>query len=199
MVNIFSSTIIETVKIKCGLDSSLAFAYFYFDFKDPAKQNYRNLIRSLITQLSWRFASIPSTLQGLYSQSHNGRQQPTPEALLMVFKELCRPFKHTYIILDALDECTGMAQSDVLGFVETLVGWGFDNIHLLVTSQKQLEIEHHLESLSCSQLDLGITLIGRDIRTYVCDILAKDKSFAHWRDKEKKLIEDTLMKGANGM
>jgi len=199
MLNIFSSTVIEAVKNKCGLNSSLAFAYFYFDFKDPAKQNYRNLICSLIVQLSWRFASIPSTLQGLYSQNQNGMQQPTPEALSTVLKELCRPFKHIYIVLDALDECTGRERSDVLGFIETLVGWGFDNVHLLATSQKAPEIERRLESLNCSHLDLEMTLISQDIQIYVRAMLAGDESFRHWKDKEKKLIEETLMKGANGM
>ena len=118
---------------------------------------------------------------------------------MTILKELCRPFRHTYIILDALDECTGMERSDVLGFIKTLVGWGFANLHLLVTSQKQPEIKRRLESLNCSQLDLGETLISGDIRIYLRHMLAEDESFGHWRDREKMLIEDTLMKGANGM
>ena len=96
--NIFSSTIIEAVKHECGLNSTLAFAYFYFDFKDPGKQTYRNLICSLIVQLSWRFNSIPFVLQELYSQNQNGKQQPMPEALLVILKELSKPFTHTYIV-----------------------------------------------------------------------------------------------------
>src|SRR5882724_10788400 len=147
-MHICSSTIIEAIKHECGIDSSLAFAYFYFDFKDPAKQNYRNLICSLIIQLSWRFTSIPSALQGLYSQNQNGRQQPMLETLLMICKELSRPFKHTYIVLDALDECTGTDRSEVLGLIETFVGWGLDNVHLLVTSQEESEIKRRLELLN---------------------------------------------------
>ena len=197
--NIFSSTIIEAVKHECGLNSTLAFAYFYFDFKDPGKQTYRNLICSLIVQLSWQFNSIPFVLQELYSQNQNGKQQPMPEALLMILKDLSKPFTHTYIVLDALDECTGTERSGVLGFIESLVGWGFNNLHLLVTSQKQPEIKRRLESLNCSQLDLGVTLLGQDIQIYVATMLAGDESFQHWKADEKKLIEDTLMNGANGM
>ena len=198
-VNICSSTIIEAVESECGFHSTLAFAYFYFDFKDPAKQKYTNLICSLIKQLSWHFQNIPSVLQGLYSQKQNGTQKPTSGALLTLLKELCWPFRHTYIILDALDECTGTERRDVLGFTEILVGWRFDNLHLLVTSQKLLEIQHHLESLNCSQFDLGMTLIWWDIQIYVHTILAGDEGFRHWRANGKRLIEDTLMNGANGM
>ena len=92
-----------------------------------------------------------------------------------------------------------MERSDVLGFIKTLVGWKLDNVHLLVTSQKQLGIEHCLKSLNCSQLDLGVTLVNGDIQIYVRHMLAEDESLRHWEDKEKKLIENTLMKGANGM
>ena len=69
----------------------------------------------------------------------------------------------------------------------------------LVKTQKQLEIECCLKSLNCSQLDLGVTLVNGDIQIYVRHMLAEDESLRHWEDKEKKLIENTLMKGANGM
>ena len=118
---------------------------------------------------------------------------------MRVLKELCRPFKQTYIVLDALDECTGPERSNVLSFIETLVGWGFDNVHLLATSQKEPEIERRLESLNCSHLDLEMALIDQDIQIYVRAMLAGDESFGHRRDREKKLIEDTLMNGATGM
>ena len=117
----------------------------------------------------------------------------------MVLQELCRPFKHAYVVLDALDECAGPERSDVLSFIETLIGWGFDNVHLLITSQKEHEIERRLESLGCSHLDLDMALIGQDIQIYVRAMLSGEESFRRWRDKEKKLIEETLMKGANGM
>ena len=118
---------------------------------------------------------------------------------MMIFKELSRLFKHTFIVLDALDECTGTDRSEVLGLIETLVGWGLNNVHLLATSQKESEINRRLELLKCSQLDLDMALIRRDIQTYVRAKLAEDESFRQWKDKEKKLIEETLMKGAKGM
>ena len=84
-------------------------------------------------------------MNGLFSQNHSARLQPLPEALLMIFKDLSRHFKHTYIVLDALNKCTGMDQSEVLGLIKTLVEWGLNNVHLLATSQKELEIKHHLD------------------------------------------------------
>jgi len=138
-------------------------------------------------------------LHGLYSQNHSGRLQPTPDALLVIFKELSRPFKHTYIVLDALDECTGTDRNEVLGLIETLVGWGLNNVHLLATSQNESEIKRRLELLNCSQLDLEMALIRRDVQTYVRATLAEDEYLRRWKDKEKRIIEETLIKGANGV
>ena len=77
----------------------------------------------------------------------------------MMFKELSRPFKHTYIVLDALDKCMGTDWSEVLSLIETLVGWGLNNVHLLATSQKESEIKFCLELLNCNQLNLQMALI----------------------------------------
>jgi len=149
-------------------------------------------------QLSWRFASIPSALQELYSQNHNGRLQPTLEALLMIFKDLSSPFEHTYIVLDTLNKCMGTDWSKVLGLIETLVGLSLNNIHLLVTSQEEPENKHCLGLLRFDPLDLK-TWISGDIQIYVCEMLANNKSFRHRRPEDKRLIEKTLMQSANGM
>jgi len=79
------------------------------------------------------------------------------------------------------------------------VGWGIDNVHLLTTSQKESEIKRRFELLNCSQLELEMALISPDIQIHVRAMLAEDESLRKWKDKEKRLIEDTLITGANGM
>src|SRR5215471_2646841 len=101
----FSSTIIEDVKSHCLSDSTLGFAYFYFDFNDGEKQRHENLIRSLITQLSAKSAKVPEALQALYSLSEGGQHQPSKDGLVTTLQSILGDFPKTYIILDALDEC----------------------------------------------------------------------------------------------
>ena len=80
-------------------------AYFYFDFGDSEKQRSENLIRSLITQLSFQTSSCPDSLAALYSQNQNGQRHPTIQSLMMTLKDIVRGFERVYMILDALDEC----------------------------------------------------------------------------------------------
>jgi len=173
-------------------------AYFNFNYKDLVKQKYSDLIHLLIEQLSWHSTSIPTTLWDLYSQVEASSQDPMPEALLTILKELCRSFTHTYLILDALDACVGTEWSPHMHFIETLMGWGFDKLHLLVTSQMHLEIEHHFKYLSSVEFDLGVCING-DIQIYIHHVLVEDESFKHWWNKKKLLIEEALVNGANGL
>jgi hypothetical protein len=55
-------------------------AYFYFDFRDTIKQNRRDLLLSLVTQLSSRSDRCFDTLFDLYLAHDNGAQKPSEDA-----------------------------------------------------------------------------------------------------------------------
>ena len=110
-------------------DAGLAsMAYYYFDFRDTDKQNCRNLILSLLSQLSARSDLCCEILHRIYVSHDNGAHKPTDDVLIQCLKEtLTLSNDHpTYIIIDALDECPntfGMPspREVVLDFVKDLV------------------------------------------------------------------------------
>src|SRR6266481_3123368 len=61
-----SSTIIEDVKTLCNAGQA-SIAYFYFDFRDVNKQNWRDLVPSLLIQLSAQSSSCCDILSRLKS------------------------------------------------------------------------------------------------------------------------------------
>lgn len=65
-----SSTILQDILSYYESVSTVAVAYFYFDFNDRDKQKLENLLRSLIKQLLMRGQIIPDSLQKLYNQSN---------------------------------------------------------------------------------------------------------------------------------
>ncbi|KAH9177203.1 hypothetical protein EDB89DRAFT_2226243 [Lactarius sanguifluus] len=127
-------------------------AYFYFDFRDEDKQNVRNLLTSLLVQLSAYSNSCRNIIPRLYSEHGNGTQQPSDDALTSSFKEALVAAEHpTYIIMDALDECpdiSGMPtpREVVLDFVEDLVGQCLPSI--CVTSRPEIDIKTALKPLA---------------------------------------------------
>ncbi|KAF2652559.1 HET-domain-containing protein, partial [Lophiostoma macrostomum CBS 122681] len=198
---ILSSTIIEHLLQHCDDDASMVTAYFYFDFNDAQKQDPELMLRSLLCQLLQRSVTIPKVIDALFSACDNGQRQPSLHALLEVSPQVMQQFTHAYIVLDALDECT--QRPELMDVLETLAGWQLDNMHLLMTSRKERDIESSLESYIkeedaiCLQRDV----VDKDIQRYVQQRLSDDKSLTKWNKDAtvRQEIEAALMHGARGM
>ncbi|RII24200.1 hypothetical protein CUC08_Gglean011924 [Alternaria sp. MG1] len=176
-------------------------AYFYFDFNDAQKQDLELMLRSLLCQLVQRSVMIPKGVDALFSSCENGQRKPLSHALLQVTREAAQEFTHVYVVLDALDECT--QRSELMAMLETVAGWQLDNLHLLMTSRKERDIESSLEEYIrdedavCLQRDI----VDQDIQRYVQQRLHDDKGLAKWNKDAavRQEIEAALMHGARGM
>jgi hypothetical protein len=102
---------------------------------------------------------------------------------------------------DALDECT--QRPELTDMLQTVAGWQLDNMHLLMTSRKERDIESSLESYVkeedtiCLQRDV----VDKDIQRYVQQRLFEDRTLAKWNKDAavRQEIEDALIRGACGM
>ncbi|KAJ7658333.1 hypothetical protein DFH06DRAFT_1472942 [Mycena polygramma] len=108
-----------------------AIAYFYFDFRDEKKQLVENMLRSIIMQLSEQSPTPYSILDQRF-KSCQGQILPTYNDLLAMLDTVLSQLPGTYIVLDALDECS--EHDKLVEFISTLHGWG-KPVHLLVASQ----------------------------------------------------------------
>ncbi|KAH8657573.1 ankyrin repeat-containing domain protein [Tricladium varicosporioides] len=194
---ILCSTIIEHVKSLYGSDPTVAITFFYFDFNDTEKQRHEKLLRSLIEQLSMQSVKSMDVLNILFANSHDGRQQPTKDALLLALQHMLRNFQRTFIILDALDECK--EREELLGFLEHSMNWKFENLHVLTTSRRERDIEETLTYLATDQICIQSALISADIQTHICEQLQNDPKLKKWPINVQREIEKTLMDGAHGM
>jgi hypothetical protein len=201
-----SSTIIQD--IIALRDSGLAsMAYFYFDFRDANKQNRRDLLPSLVTQLSSRSDRCFDKLYLLYLAHDDGAQKPSEDALIRCLKEmLIFPGQHpVYIIIDALDECpntSGMPspREQVLDLLNELVELSLPNLHLCVTSRPEIDIRHALEPLTSRRVSLHEQSgQKKDILDYVTSVVQSDPKMRRWRDEDKNLVIETLSERADGM
>ncbi|KAF2624557.1 HET-domain-containing protein [Macroventuria anomochaeta] len=198
---ILSSTIIEHLLQHCHENASMVTAYFYFDFNDRSKQDPELMLRSLLCQLLQCSSKIPKGVDALFSSCENGQQRPSLQALLEVTPQVMQQFTHAYIVLDALDECT--QRQELMDVLETVAGWQLNNVHLLMTSRKERDIESSLESYVkeedtiCLQRDV----VDKDIQRYVQQRLSDDKTLAKWNKDAAMMqeIEAAMMHGAHGM
>ena len=192
-----SSTIIENVLRHCTNDPGEAVGYFYFNFRESQKQMSEPMVKSLVTQFSQQCIKFPRKLDSIIAPSGS----PSSEALLDILRQIIEDLPTTYIILDALDECTD--RTELMRTIETIAGWQVKSLHFLATSRRERDIE---SSLDCIIKEPNIVPLQRkdvdkDIYKYVCHSLANHKELKKWQKNPEMcaLVQDKLMKGAHGM
>ena len=182
-------------------------AYFYCDFRNKDKQNCRNLVLSIISQLCAQSSRCCDTLSRIYLEHDEGEQRPSDETLTeCLMKMVSLPDQGPiYFILDALDECpnnSGMPtpREEVLDLINDLFSLHLPNLHLCVTSRPGIDIQTILEPLTTLRVSLhNQSGQKKDIVDYVSSVVHSDKKMRRWREEDRKLVVDTLSKRADGM
>jgi hypothetical protein len=203
-----SSAIIEDIKGNANSGSAHV-AFFFFDFKDPRKQDARALLSSLIVQLSSRTQPFYRILFDFYSAHLPGLQQPGIGALTKCLEDMIKASGDVpiYLILDALDECPdtkGMPSSrdQVIDLVEKLAALSVPRFHLCITSRPEIDIQTSLEPLvsPCNRISLhDQSGQKKDIANFVRGVVHSDKNMRRWRDEDKELVIEILSDKADGM
>jgi len=200
---ILSSTIIKDLS---RTPSRQPLLYFYFDFNDTAKQTLESMVRSLISQLCYRYDDVWKQLDSLFSSCQDGRRQPTCESLCMVLLHTIEQIKEVWIILDALDECRtrkGPPAEGLLSWIKDLLGSEQRNVHLLMTSRPEQDIKSGLSEFVYDDNTVPIQsdLITNDIRAYVRKRVREDEGFKRWQGRldVQDEIKTRLMEKADGM
>ncbi|KFY39482.1 hypothetical protein V494_03965 [Pseudogymnoascus sp. VKM F-4513 (FW-928)] len=198
---ILSSTVTQDILRYCAGDPGKVVAYFYFTFTDANKQKPELMVRSLISQLSEKCIKMPLALEALYSSSDKGNREPSLDALMDVLQHTLREFPQPYLILDALDECSD--QDELMGILEQIAGWQVDEMRVLVTSRKELNIERSLEDIVDEEcmICLQSQIVDKDIQTYVRQRLPDDKRLKKWQKDAgiRQEIETAMIEGSCGM
>jgi len=182
-------------------------AYFYCDFRDEDKQSHRDILLSMLFQLSFQSDLCFDALFDLYEEHDNGAQQPGDDALIQCLKLVLSlpsqgPF---YLIVDALDECpnnSGMPSSRerILDLVKDLVDLRLPNLHICVTSRPEIDIIDALEPLTSLRVSLhDQTGQRKDIIRYISSVVYSDTKMRRWREEDKRLVIETLSERADGM
>ncbi|KIJ99791.1 hypothetical protein K443DRAFT_80490, partial [Laccaria amethystina LaAM-08-1] len=177
-----------------------ATAYFFFDGRDSQKdlQLHDKLIRSLIWQFSLKCGGrVPKVLVNLYAHCGNGHQEPTLDDLQDILQRILDGFSSSFIILDALDECT--EREKTLNWIQTFVLQKDINLglHLIVTSRPEQEIKNKFESYH--YLDLVEESENHELVTYVDYQLQNDSDLQKWDSETQKQVKLRLMEKADGM
>ena len=184
-------------------------AYFYFDFRDIHKQHWRDLVPSLLTQLSAQSDACCDILSRLYSDHGNGAQQPSDNALKRCLIEMLtvQESPPIYLIIDALDECPDASEvpsprNRILRLLKELADLHLPSVRICVTSRPEFDIRDFLDPLTSRRVSLhDQSGQKQDIADYVRSVVYSDSEpyMRRWRKDDKEHVIETLSGRADGM
>ena len=203
--NSFSSSIIDHLTKSHDSDPYTALAYFYFSFQDKEKQNTVDMLRSLIAQLCGRRPDTPKSVQDL-ARYKDINQEPGLKELENTLRSTTGDFQDVYLVIDGIDECplNDHERADLLKVLQRMNAWSLANLHVLLTSRKENDIEAELEPLlklpATSFIDLQIhhEEVNRDIGIFIDQRIASS-AFRSWPPKLKADVKAALTSKADGM
>ena len=202
ILTVSSSVIIEQLKANCASKPNLAIAYFYFDFNESEKQNATSFVTTLIAQLCNHVVDLPEKLKELYKACNNGRGVATLDTLQAALFAVAEKFGDVFIVADALDECpnNGTLREELLELIKDMSIRQSSNIHLLVTSRLESDIEELLLSLSTTRaIAIHGSPLDADIKSYICNEISSNSELKKIPIQEQRKIEKRLIAGADGM
>jgi hypothetical protein len=200
--------VIQDIEAMCKAGNA-SMAYFYFDFRDAKKQGLRDLLTSLLIQISASSGPCCDIISDLYSAHDKGKNQPSDSGLAESLKKMVTlpDQPPIYMIIDALDESPNTSgisspRDMVLQLMKELVDLSLPNLHICVTSRPEFDIRNVLEPLSSRRVSLhDQSGQKQDIEDYVRSVVYSDSQqiMKRWREEDKELVIKTLSERADGM
>ncbi len=181
---------------------SISLAYFYCDFRDPARRSVQNAIFSLMIQLASQSNDRRDVLEELYSNHGNGEQKPDLNVLLKCLTDMVsRPQGTTYIIVDALDECLStdpQGLRDSVQLIQALVHLGHKDLRIFATNLHEDDIHDALQPLASQTVSLHENQEHLDgIVEYIQWRIQENSRMRRWRYEDRVSTWEVLStKGA---
>jgi hypothetical protein len=168
--------------------ADVGIAYLYCDYKD--QQPCLDLVGSLIRQLVEQNVDLTEQVSKLF----DSKESPTLNDYRHFLLSLCGKFRRTYVLVDALDECSVKVRTS---FIPILKGLEEASVRLFVTSRPNPEdIKVHFQE--APRIDIRAT--DKDIRLYEQERMNANETF---RERIPEVhfgeIVEAITKRASGM
>ena len=150
---------------------------------------------------------LPPKLQRVYDQHYQNVSEPGFEELQDIFLATLQRLESIFLVLDALDECTGAQRADLCDFFARVIESSnetddYGRIKLFVASRKEPDIERAFLRKSFPTIEVEAKKVDSDIRRYVTAQLEErlgDGSLTLKNTMLKDKILDVLTTKAGGM
>ena len=196
---VLASLVIDEVLAKSS--PSVAVAYFYCDYKDPATQEPYKILSCLAQQIAKQDEQSFAKMHEFYRTHSRGRKHSIeydPQELCNLVIEMSSDYECTMIVIDGLDECGSNAgfASELLASLKSEAGNA--DIKTLFLSRDEIDIRESLKDYP----SVSIAARSSDLRLYVdaeIETRTRKRKLIIKTPGLKEHVRDKLVEGAQGM
>ena len=189
---VISSFVIDHLYQDFANDKDVAVVFLYCNYKDSDRQTTRNMMASVLHQLSLQAPPTAKHLEAMYEKhKHRGSQPSLPE-ILVALRSISTYFKSIFVVVDALDEYASNALDELLEGIQMLS----PQASCFLTSRPNIHVNMN------DMIHLTIRAHVVDIEGYLASSIAHSSTLANLVRKEPTLktqIVETVVEKANGM
>ena len=192
--SVLAAVVTDFLRNTPPVQNPVSVAALYCNFKDANTQTPENLLAALCQQLVGDSETLPESMETLYRDHDNKGTRPTVQEILKVLQEILKKPKSTYVIVDALDECTAEVRSFLIRELNALR----TKIRLLVTTRP---IDKIVEEFQDGFI-IDISASEGDLRRYITSRIASSGKLSNLLQGHVILatdINDRIISKANGM
>jgi hypothetical protein len=122
---------------------------------------------------------------------------PSRDVVQQICSSALQHLPETFIIIDALDECSEISQ--VAAWLKRLLTAGGERLHVLITSRDKPDITDHLSRIPQQQVIYLDDFTNADIKLYIDSCMKESRQLVQWNKEIQTSIRESLLAGAGGM
>ncbi|KAJ6511853.1 hypothetical protein DFH09DRAFT_999321, partial [Mycena vulgaris] len=188
---VLSSVIIDDLQQRHSHNPHVAVLFFYCQYDDPSKRVAGKIVASILDQLLYN-SKILALVKETWMKENPNLQHLSLKNLQKLLLQLLRQSQHTYIVVDALDECDH--PDDIANILSILAA----HSSVLVTSRSECEdisaiLGHH------PQIHISSDNVQADIEHFVTLSMEKHRRISRHSVDVKQHISRVLVSAADGM
>jgi AAA domain len=184
-----TSAVVYSLHDRFKDDSNVGIAWIYCRFDQEMK--YRDILASILRQLSSRCRSFPENVKQLYERHRRDKSWPSGEEISKELQTIVKSYSRTLILVDALDECHSRRRlvSELLALQNRC------GANIFATSRFATDMEMRDSSFD----SLQVRAQSADILAYLREHMWQLPSYVEQHCDLKERIEREVVEATDGM
>ncbi|KAF8856795.1 hypothetical protein BDZ45DRAFT_593729 [Acephala macrosclerotiorum] len=192
---ILTSIVVDDLNALFNAEPSIGIAYLYCNFRQRGEQKAKDLLASLLQQLSQKQSPLPDSVKALYYYHKKEDTRPSLDEISKALHSVASIYSRVFIIVDALDECQVSDRCRAKFLSEIFSLQAKTKVNFLATSRPIPDIERKFKGY----LSREILASDDDVRRYLGSRMSHLPAFVLRLPQLQEEIMNEITRAVDGM